>query len=170
MTVARGDRGTAPAPTATAGRRGAPDFEHDAIFGRAAQAGLRACPRCEVVLFEGRWRWMLPPTGSSSVLCPACRRMDDDYPAGIVTLSGPILVQRRTEILHLIHNEEMAERDEHRLSRLMGMSTGDNSVELSTTHTRLGQRIGEAVYRTFGGHLNVRYSDDDSQVRVRWER
>jgi hypothetical protein len=112
---------------------------------------------------------MIPPDGAFWVLCPACRRIDESYPAGTVTLSGQRLGMQRTAILDLIHNEEIAERDEHALSRLMALVDHGGSIEATTTDTNLAQRIGEALRRAFGGELEVRYSDDDLQVSVRWE-
>lgn len=128
------------------------------------------CPRCDVVLRDGEWRWGMPPEGAFWILCPACRRIDEDYPAGIVALSGPFVATHPAEILDLVRNEEIAERDERPLSRLMGLSEGPGGMDARTTDTHLGQRIGEALQRAFGGELAVRYSEDDAQVRVRWAR
>ncbi len=129
-----------------------------------------ACPRCEVVYFEGKWTWMLPPSGVFWVLCPACRRVEESYPAGFVTIQGPFLADHRAEILELVHDEEIAERDEHPLNRLMSLDGGAEAIEIATTDVHLPERIGGALHERFGGTLDVRYADDDSQVRVHWER
>ena len=126
------------------------------------------CPNCEVVFAGGRWCWILPSVGASRELCPACRRIEDHYPAGIVTLSGSFLRSHRTEILDLLHNEEIAERDEHPLNRLMGLEEGGGTIVATMTGTQLAQRIAEVLRSTYGGELEIRYSDDDSQVQVRW--
>jgi hypothetical protein len=128
------------------------------------------CPRCEVVFCEGRWRWTLRPAGSFGVLCPACSRVEDAYPAEIVTLAGPFLATHRGEILDLVHDEEIAERDEHPLNRLMALEEGGGAIVATTTATQLAQRIADVLSAEYGGDLQVRYSDDDTQVRVRWSR
>jgi hypothetical protein len=97
-------------------------------------------------------------------------RRRDAYPAGIVTLAGPFLATHRTEILDLIHNEEIAERDAHPLNRLMALEEGGGAIVATTTDTQLAQRIADALSAAYDGDLDVRYSDDDSQVQVRWSR
>ena len=47
------------------------------------------CPDCGAVFHEGRWQWITPaPKGAHQTSCPACHRTRDNYPAGVITLSG----------------------------------------------------------------------------------
>ena len=49
------------------------------------------CPACGAVYHEGRWQWMdRLPANAHEELCQACHRINDEYPAGIVTLKGPV--------------------------------------------------------------------------------
>jgi NMD protein affecting ribosome stability and mRNA decay len=46
------------------------------------------CPQCGAVYHQGSWRWMARAEGVAEDLCPACRRINDNFPAGVVTLRG----------------------------------------------------------------------------------
>ena len=52
------------------------------------------CPECGAIYQAGRWRWSKPklrPEGAHEVICQACHRIRDQYPAGELTLSGHFL-------------------------------------------------------------------------------
>src|ERR1051326_1892196 len=51
-------------------------------------------------------------------ICPACRRLEDRLPAGILTLHGDFARQHANEILSLTRHEETAEKAEHPLNRI----------------------------------------------------
>ncbi len=42
-----------------------------------------------------------------SVICPACQKINDGFPSGIITLSGEFLKPHKDEILQLIRKEEV---------------------------------------------------------------
>ena len=61
------------------------------------------CPECQAVYQGGRWVWSDRPEASGSpLLCSACRRIRDDFPAGECYLSGKYLKKHRQEIENLI--------------------------------------------------------------------
>ena len=59
------------------------------------------------------------PAPPASLVCPACRRVRDRYPAGEVTLGGTFFVEHADEALSLVRNIEDAERRAHPLQRIM---------------------------------------------------
>ena len=84
------------------------------------------CQRCQAILKKGKWsldealraevlKWENP----KQVLCPACRRIMDDYPAGILTLKGAYLEGHKEDILQTIHNEEQNSKQKNPLERIM---------------------------------------------------
>ena len=129
------------------------------------------CPRCGAVYHEGRWQWeqgSLPPIHHEE-LCAACHRIDDNYPAGIVTLNDPNLPDHKSEIVALVRNLERAEKGEHPLNRIMAIEDqGEDQLVITTTDIHLPRRIGDALERAFHGHLKVHYDEGNYFVRVDW--
>lgn len=130
------------------------------------------CPDCGAVYQSGRWAWVDPaPDGAHSEACPACQRIRDQFPAGVITLEGAFLREHRDEIFGLVQNQEDAERAEHALHRIMGIDEGDDGVvTLATTDIHLPRRILEALHRAYEGEMEFQYGDDETSLRGRWAR
>ena len=126
------------------------------------------CSKCGAVYRHGRWQWGHPTENAQAARCPACRRIDDQLPAGVVTLHGAFAREHKTEIIGLAHNEEMAERGEHALNRIMGIQESEEGLIINTTDIHLPRRIGEAVKRAFHGTLDMQFDDASYFVRVDW--
>jgi hypothetical protein len=130
------------------------------------------CPACGAVYHQGRWQWMeLPPAGAHEELCQACHRINDKYPAGVVTLEGPEVREHEEEIVNLARNLEQTEKHEHPLNRIMAidMERPDKLV-ITTTDVHLPRRIGTAVHHAFHGNLKLHFDEDDYFMRVDWTR
>jgi hypothetical protein len=92
-------------------------------------------------------------------------------PAGIVTVTSPILTSQKEEIIRLVRNQEEAERTEHPLNRIMSIDeTAPDRIVISTTDIHLPRRIGEAIRRAFHGDLEVHFDEQGYLVRVDWHR
>ena len=129
------------------------------------------CPECEAVFHKGRWTWMdEPPPNAAIVLCPACERCRDSYPAGFLTLSGKFLQERYDSVMSTIENEAAQETGEHPMHRIIDRQREGEDVIITTTDIHLPRRLGEAVRRAFGGELEYRYVDDDQILRASWRR
>lgn len=134
------------------------------------------CSRCGAVWRKGKWsrsadtlrdvlRWSKP----HPAVCPACRRIQDSYPGGVVSLQGSFLTTHRQEILNRVRNEEAAARKP--LDRIMTIEEGRRSgLVVHTTSERLARRIGRAVQKAYGGTLQVRFAPEEKLVRVTWRR
>jgi len=60
------------------------------------------CPVCKAVFKNGRWQWAKSwPVGAHKETCQACHRTKDDYPAGVVKLTGAFSHAQKIEILRL---------------------------------------------------------------------
>lgn len=79
------------------------DPYHDA----AKHGGPAECPECGAVILQGRWQWGTVAAGAAAVLCPACRRIRDGVPAGIVTLSGSAVQTHADEMIRLADRRRM---------------------------------------------------------------
>jgi hypothetical protein len=107
---------------------------------------------------------------SHKVLCHACQRTRDGYPAGIVTLSGAFARAHRDEILALARNNEKEENSNHVMHRIMGVEEGPTNIVIKTTDIHLPRRIGEAVRRAYKGDLEFQYEEDGHFLRANWSR
>lgn len=130
------------------------------------------CTQCGAVYHHGRWQWAPAPMADAhEELCAACRRINDKYPAGIVTLKGPLVAQIRQEIVSLVRHQEDAEKAEHPLNRIIAIEKPDSeTLVISTTDIHLPRRIGEAVKRAYHGELDLHFDEDGHFVRVDWQQ
>jgi hypothetical protein len=126
------------------------------------------CPRCGVVYSDGRWHWAPRPAGGHEVLCSACRRINDKFPAGIITLHGPFVGHQTEEIVSLSRHQEQAEKSEHPLNRIISIDKDNGTITITTTDIHLPRRIGEAVKRAFHGTLDEHFEEAGYFVRVSW--
>lgn len=126
---------------------------HDPYMARSKPSEPTVCPECSAVFQKGRWQWSGEPvTGAHEMMCPACERIRDDMPAGILTLSGAFLSKHLDEILKLIHHKVEEEKAQHPMKRLMNVeNTPDGELMVKFTDLHLPRGTGEAVERAYGG-------------------
>ena len=129
-----------------------------------------ACPQCGAVYHPGRWRWVTKAEGAGEELCAACRRINDKFPAGVVTLRGDFAREQKQELIHLARHQEEAEKQEHPLNRIIGIEEDAQGIVISTTDIHLPRRIGEAIKRAFRGEIEDNFEKDGYFVRVTWTR
>jgi len=155
-----------------AGRRTSGRAQRDHILDPyQAQQKLQeptACRQCGAVYHRGRWQWGVTPAGAHQELCPACRRINDRFPAGAVTLHGDVAGQRKDQIIGLARNEEAAEKGEHPLNRIVDIEETDEGLVITTTDIHLPRRIGEALQRAFRGELDLHFDEAGYFLRVDW--
>jgi NMD protein affecting ribosome stability and mRNA decay len=128
------------------------------------------CPTCHASFKEGRWTWAKAPADAHHQLCPACQRINDEFPGGYVTLKGPFLAEHRDEIVALINSHERKEKAERPLQRIMAIDTKRDGLEVTTTDSHLARGIAEAVHGAYKGELKLRYSRDENLLRASWKR
>ena len=59
--------------------------------------------------------------GAHETLCPACHRIHDKYPKGLVTIKGSFKDIQHEQLIGVVKNTEEKEKKEHPLSRIMGI-------------------------------------------------
>ena len=126
------------------------------------------CPQCGAVYDKGRWHWAARPAGAHEELCQACHRINDKFPAGVVTLTGSAVLQNRAEIIGLVRNQEQAEKQEHPLNRIISIEEEADGVVVNTTDIHLPMRIGRTIERVFHGELTDHFDEHGYFVRVNW--
>jgi hypothetical protein len=142
---------------------------HDAYQTTRKPREPSVCRVCSAVFKGGRWQWLESwPADSHPEICHACRRIRDNYPAGLVTMSGDFAKSHKVEVLNLARNEEQAERDQHPLHRIIKVEERPEAVVVSTTDIHLPKRIGQALHRAYKGRLELQYEKASCFVRVNW--
>jgi NMD protein affecting ribosome stability and mRNA decay len=128
------------------------------------------CPQCGSAFHDGRWQWLRLPQTVAEELCPACRRINDKFPAGTVTLRGAFVREHKDEIVRLARHQEEAEKQEHPLNRIISIDDDAEGITINTTDIHLPRRIGEAVKRTWRGKLATHFEEEGYFVRLDWTR
>jgi NMD protein affecting ribosome stability and mRNA decay len=146
----------------------------DSYLPRGASAKEAVCEGCRAVYRNKRWYAGTaagPKAGTATVVCPACLKMRDDFPGGIVTLKGAYVLAHKSDILRLVKNEEERARGFNPLERVMSIrENGRGGIMISTTNEKLAQRLGRAIKKAFHGTVAYGWSHDNKLVRVEWTR
>jgi len=128
------------------------------------------CSECSAVFIGGRWAWEERADNAHAIICPACQRIKDVFPAGYLEIKGAFFGSHREEMLNLIHNLEALEKGEHPMERLMAITTEEDHTLITTTGIHLARRIGEALKHAYQGDLEFAYGDDEKIIRLTWIR
>jgi hypothetical protein len=146
------------------------EARNDPYQSRVKPSDPTVCPSCNAIHTSGRWHWGERPDGAKSHLCPACQRIHDKVPAGIVTLRGQYLKKHRDELLNLARHQEALEKTDHPLNRIMAIVTEPDEVRITTTDIHLPRRIGTALNHAHKGELDLTYAENEYFMRVTWTR
>ena len=128
------------------------------------------CPNCQAVFHAGRWTWGRPPDEALEQDCPACQRIQDQFPAGYVMIKGEFINDHRDEIVALITAKEEREKARHPLQRIMAIEDIREGLQVTTTDSQLARGIGEALHEAYQGDLKLRYSRDENLLRATWKK
>jgi NMD protein affecting ribosome stability and mRNA decay len=143
----------------------------DAYGAREKLPDPTVCVACRAMYREGRWIWGAPPVDAHRTVCPACRRIQDDYPAGLVLVEGEFASAHPQEIRGLVLHVEERARKEHPLKRIMRIGEGaGGGMEIATTDPHLARGIGDALHHAYQGELDYHYTEAENLLRVRWRR
>ena len=143
---------------------------HDAYQHKTKLPEPTVCTSCRAMFHNGRWTWDISPLEAHSTTCPACQRIEDDFPAGHIEIHGGFFNSHREEANNLIRNTEKQEKDEHPLERIMTFAAEEDHMLVTTTGIHLARRIGEALKHAYQGELNLVYGDEEQSIRVIWRR
>ena len=146
------------------------DHVQDPYIARGKLTEPTVCPDCRAAFHKGRWQWGESPTDAQEHRCPACQRIHDHMPAGILTASGEFFTAHREEIMHLIHNLEAKEKAQHPLERIMNSKEEAGELVIHFTSHHLTQATGEALHHAYHGDLSLQHVDKDNVMHVGWSR
>ncbi len=149
----------------------------DSYLPRGASQKISICDGCHSVYKNKRWYAAAEmPAGTlgsetMNTVCPACLKIRDNFPGGIVTLKGDYVLAHKQDLLNLVRNEEARARGFNPLERVMSIKeNGHGSIIISTTNEKLAQRLGRAIKKAFQGEVAYHWSHDNKLARVDWER
>lgn len=136
--------------------------------------GIKGSSYCECgAVFRGK-RWQNangdPQPEGRKLVCPACRRIADRTPAGILTLQGDFFAKHEAEINNIVRNTEQTYYQKNPLAKVMETRKEDKGVTITTTDGKLAQKIGREVFKSYRGDLNFIWSQSEDLVRVAWSR
>ncbi len=143
---------------------------HDPYQVREKLPDPTVCRDCGAMFRRGRWSWGAAPADAHVALCPACHRIQDDYPEGAVTLAGDFASSNREELLALARNVETREKEEHPLKRSMGIRDEEDRIVIETTSAKLAHAIGKALQHAYQGELDSSFPEEAGLQRVAWTR
>jgi hypothetical protein len=146
------------------------DNVHDPYQLRGKVRDPMVCTECKALFRAGRWQWGVAPAASHHMVCPACRRIRDRFPAGYVTIEGDYAREHRPELLKIVRNHEAHEKAEHPYQRIMNIEESHDRVLISTTDIHLARGIGDALHSAHRGELKYHYEKGQYLLRVHWTR
>lgn len=140
---------------------------------------MAICRKCHAIYHKKRWfvnedvyEKNINKKTTQKVLCPACQKIKDKYPGGLLTLKGSFIKERenRNEILNLVKNEEARAKGINPLERIIEIKKKAAEITVATTNEKLAQKIGRAIYKAHKGKIKYNWSHDIKLLRVDWER
>lgn len=153
------------------------DTSGDPYIVKTRNNHMAVCKKCHTVYYKKRWyidedlyEKKLLMKKTERVVCPACRKIKDNFPGGIVKLRGAFLKAHKDEIINLIRNEEERARGFNPLERIIKIIDVNNELEITTTNEKLAQRIGKSLHKAYQGKIEYKWSNDTKLLRANWER
>lgn len=133
------------------------------------------CPECQATYRCGHWLKCNEEAGATSTvndqcLCPSCRRIRDNYPAGVVFLEGEYLNRRREEIINLVNRVVDEESEKSPLKKVINREEKGDAIVIHLTDDHMARHLGEAIHRAHKGSLRIKYGHQSRFVRVYWTR
>jgi len=161
----------------TSDKRGRVPTSSDPYIPEEGIKEVSVCAGCHAI-YKNK-RWYLDPTALEKlrkegplyeVTCPACKKIEDHYPEGIVTLRGEYLWNHEEEIRNILKNEEQKAMAKNPMERIMRIEREGDELLIETTEEKLAEHLGRALHKAHQGELNVSWADDHSVCRVWWQR
>jgi NMD protein affecting ribosome stability and mRNA decay len=135
------------------------------------------CQSCQAIYRQKRWQ--LDPAEATLlaadpnvlwVTCPACQKVAERYPEGILTLRGSYLWNHEAEIRNIIDNAVARVSARNPLERIIRMERTDDALVIETTDNKLAEQLGRSLQKSHSGELQIDWQGTPVVCRVQWER
>lgn len=142
-----------------------------AEFGRG-RSGFIVCQTCKAVYHKKSWHHGFPQgdRGDKLIrfeLCPACRMIHNKMFEGQVIIEN-VPREKREDIAARIKNVGERARIDDVLARIIKITRQGKNIEVLTTENQLAHMIARQVQELLRGKIDIRFSEDESVVRVYW--
>lgn len=151
--------------------------QSDPYAGLRTISGPACCGVCHAVFDKKHWRFdqtayedLMAAKRPKLTTCPACSKIRDRYPEGVLALRWPGLAEHRRDVVGLLKKEEARAKKVNPLQRIMRIEENDDEWRVFTTNTKLAQRLGRELARAYHGATHYHWAHHDKLVRVVWER
>jgi len=146
--------------------------KEEAEFG-PGKIDIIMCKNCDSVYYKKSWHHRLEDHKQFSedkrikfILCPACQMIKDKKYEGVVTLEN-LPQEKREEILNLVKNVGKRGFKNDPMDRIIEIKKPGEQIEIFTTENKLAVIIGKQIKRAFKGKLEIKWSHQESTVRVK---
>jgi hypothetical protein len=112
----------------------------------------------------------LSTASPATIVCPACKQIENGVPSGFLTVSGRFFGEYREQIERLLKNEVERTQHDNPLARIMRWEMGEGALVIATTTEHLAQRLGTALEKAFKGKTHFDFSHENKLARVSWHR
>jgi len=152
---------------------------HDPYMNKDIYSDPTICPTCGLVYHNKTWKRdekLVQKLKAEKEVdykdCPACRKIKDHYPLGVLTIKGSFINDKAKldEVINLINHETEKEQNSNPLARVMNINRFNEYMEIETTTEGLATRLGKALQKAFQGELEFIFSEEDKFLRVIWTR
>lgn len=139
---------------------------------RGKEPASTSCAVCGLQVEDGVWKTPKPASARprGRAICPACLRIRDDYPGGLLRITGRYSRVHREEVLNRARIVARKEAGTHPLQRLMRIEDKPGEIVLYFTGEHIPVRIGKALRSDFGGSLSIRYAADEKYAVAIWTK
>jgi NMD protein affecting ribosome stability and mRNA decay len=158
-------------------KRGRVKTSSDPYIPEEGPPALSLCESCHALYHNKRWYLDVAAFEAAKaggdfhwVTCPACQKIAERYPEGIVTLRGDYFWDHEEEIRNILKNEEEKAMAKNPLERIIRMEREGNDLVIETTEEKLAEHLGRALHKAHQGELKVSWTEEHSVCRVTWER
>lgn len=135
------------------------------------------CDTCQAIYQNKRWQLEVDNADqirqspdTQRLTCPACQKVAEHYPEGILTLAGDYLWDHEEEITNLLANEARQTMSRNPLERIIRTERQGDKLVIETTEQKLAEHLGRALNRAHQGDLQIDWSETPRACRVSWER
>lgn len=144
--------------------------EHDPYLDRKKLTEPSTCTDCGANYAKGSWKWGAAPQNTHWAICPACKRIRENVPAGYVHIQGAYAIENKDEILSLVRHFAARQKTEHPLKRIIAIRDEDDGLLVTTTDIHLARGIGDALHKSHKGNLDYHYNHTEYLLHVHWGR
>ena len=158
-------------------KRGRTSTSTDPYLPDAGTREPALCQSCQAVYRNKRWQLDPALAGQLAhdpaaqwVTCPACQKVAERYPEGILTLRGNYLWNHEAEIRNILDNTVARFSTRNPLERIIRMQRTDDALVIETTDNKLAEQLGRSLQKAHSGELQIDWQGSPVVCRVQWER